>query len=88
MDPVTGVIFGAAITGVCGIIIEIIRRPERKKINEAHYQLTQNGGKSYPPTIPDQLHSINKKLEGQDLILIDLKQKLDRHIEWHLEQKK
>lgn len=87
MDPVSGAILTAAIAGICSIVVAFIARPSRQKLNELHHQATQNGGRNNPPTIPDQLHHINKKLEGQDLILIDLKNKLERHIEWHLEKK-
>lgn len=80
MDPVLGVILGAAIAGVASIVVAIIQRPDRKKINELHFQTTQNGGKNSPPTIPDQLHVIDTKLDT-------LAEKVNRHIEWHLEQK-
>lgn len=87
MDPVTGVILGAAITGICGIVIEIIRRPQRAKIDETHRQLTTNHHVSSPPTALDKLDSIERRLEGQDLILLDVKETLNRHIEWHMGKK-
>jgi hypothetical protein len=80
MDPVSGTILAAAIGGLCSIVVALIMRGDRRKINETHQQTTQNGGKNNPPTIPDRLHNI----EGS---LIDLNEKLSRHIEWHLEQK-
>ena len=80
MDPVSGVILAAAVTGLCSIVVAIITRPDRKKIRESHFALTQNGGKNSPPTVPDRLHNIEDKLD-------DLADKFSRHIEWHLEQK-
>lgn len=80
MDPVSGAILCAAIAGVCSIIVAVVTRPDRKKLNETHQQTTQNGGKNNPPTIPDQLHVINDKLDA-------LGEKFNRHIEWHLENK-
>lgn len=81
MDPVSGAIIGAAIAGVCSIIVALITRSDRQKIRETHFQTTQNGGKNNPPTIPDQLHRIDDKLDS-------LTEKFNRHIEWHLENKK
>lgn len=80
MDPVSGAILGAAVAGLSAIIASWIGRPSRQKINETHHQTTQNGGRNNPPTIPDQLHKIDTKVDA----LID---RLDRHIEWHMEQK-
>jgi hypothetical protein len=80
MDPVVGIILGAAITGLCGIIIELIRRPDRKKVEETHRQLTTNHHVSSPPTVLDKLdtlvHQVNR-----------LETKFDKHIDWHMEQK-
>ena len=45
MDPVSGAIIGAAIAGVCSIIVALITRSDRQKIRETHFQTTQNGGK-------------------------------------------
>lgn len=80
MDPVSGAILTAAIAGVCSIIVALIARGDRKKINELHHQATQNGGRNNPPTIPDQLHNIDEKVDA-------LIERFDRHIEWHLGQK-
>lgn len=80
MDPVSGAIIGAAIAGFCSIVVALITRPDRRKINETHQQTTQNGGRNTPPTIPDRLHVIEDKLDT----VID---KFDRHIEWHMENK-
>ena len=80
MDPVSGAILCAAIAGAASIAVAVITRPDRQKLNETHHQTTQNGGKNSPPTIPDQLHDVNDKLDG-------LIERFDRHIEWHLEQK-
>lgn len=80
MDPVTGAIIGAAIAGFCSIIVALITRPDRKRLKETHHTVTQNGGKNYPPTIPDRLHNIEEKLD-------DIGDKFTRHIEWHLENK-
>lgn len=80
MDPVSGAILGAAIAGFCSIVVALITRPDRKKLTETHHQTTQNGGKNRPPTIPDQLHTINEKVDA-------LIERFDRHIEWHLGNK-
>lgn len=81
MDPISGAIIAAAIAGVCSIIVALITRPDRKRLRETHQQTTQNGGKNYPPTIPDRLHNIESKLD-------DIGEKFNRHIEWHLEKDK
>jgi hypothetical protein len=80
MDPVSGAILCAAIAGACSIAVALITRPDRKKLEETHHQTTQNGGKNSPPTIPDQLHILDDKLDK-------LIERFDGHIEWHLEQK-
>lgn len=80
MDPVSGAIIGAAIAGVCSIIVALITRGDRQRLKETHHQTTQNGGKNNPPTIPDRLHNIEEKID-------DLGDKINRHIEWHLENK-
>jgi hypothetical protein len=80
MDPVSGAILGAAIAGLSSIIVAFVTKPDRQRLKEAHHIITQNGGHSSPPTIPDQLHTINDKLDC-------LTDKLNRHIEWHLEEK-
>jgi hypothetical protein len=87
MDPVSGVILAAAVTGLCSIVVALLTRPSRAKINETHRQLTTNHHISSPPTALDKLDSIDRRLEGQDLILMDVKETLQRHIEWHMEQK-
>lgn len=81
MDPVSGAVLAAAIAGVCSIVVALITRPDRKKLNETHQQTTQNGGRNNPPTIPDRLHNIEDSIEK-------LSDKFDRHIEWHLENRK
>lgn len=81
MEPVTGAIVASLIAAAASIIVALITRQDRKRLKETHYQTTQNGGKNYPPTIPDQLHVINDKLD-------DLSDKFTRHIEWHLENRK
>lgn len=81
MDPVSGAIIGAAIAGVCSIIVALITRPDRQKLRETHHVVTQNGGLNSPPTIPDRLHNIEDKLD-------QLGEKFNRHIEWHLEKDK
>lgn len=81
MDPVSGAVLTAAIAGVCSIVVALITRADRKILKETHQQTTQNGGKNSPPTIPDRLHNI------EDSIKV-LGEKFDRHIEWHLENRK
>ena len=81
MDPVSGAILGASIAGVCSIIVALITRPDRQRLKETHFQTTRNGGKNSPPTIPDRLHNIEDKLD-------QLGEKFNRHIEWHLEERK
>lgn len=94
MDPVSGAILTAAIAGFCSIIVALIARGDRKKVAETHRQLTTNHHVSSPPTALDKLDSIqtaveelHRRQDGQDLILIDVKKTLNRHIEWHMEKK-
>lgn len=78
MDPI---VLAALIAAVGSIITTIILAiTGRKKINETHFQTTQNGNRNNPPTIPDRLHTIDTKVDA----LID---RFDKHIEWHLENK-
>lgn len=81
MDPVSGAIIGALIAAVASIIVALITRPDRKRLKESHFALTQNGGRNNPPTVPDRLHNIEDKIDV-------LAEKFNRHIEWHLENKK
>jgi hypothetical protein len=87
MDPVSGAILTAAIAGVCSIVVAIIARGPNKKIAETHRQLTTNHHVSSPPTALDKLDSIQKTQEEHALILLDVKDSLARHIEWHMEKK-
>jgi hypothetical protein len=94
MDPVSGAILCAAIAGLCSILVAFIARADRKKVAETHRQLTTNHHVSSPPTSLDKLDSIQAGLEelhrrqdGTDLMLMDVKETLSRHIEWHMEKK-
>ena len=94
IDPVSGAILAAAIAAVASILVALINRPSRKKIDETHRQLTTNHHVSSPPTALDKLDTIatridelHRRQDGQDLILFDVKDNLTRHIEWHMEKK-
>lgn len=87
MDPVTGAILTAAIAGFCSIVVALVTRGNRAKIDETHRQLTTNHHVSSPPTALDKLDSIQKTQEEHALILLDVKETLARHIEWHMEKK-
>jgi hypothetical protein len=80
MDPVSGTVLAAAIASVASIVVAAITRPSRTKLEEIRFQTTQNGGKNDPPTIPDQLHNLDTKVDA-------LIERFDRHIEWHMEKK-
>ena len=87
MDPVSGAILCAAIAGACSILVALLTRPNRAKIDETHRQLTTNHHVSSPPTALDKLDSIQKTQQEHALILLDVKETLARHIEWHMEKK-
>jgi hypothetical protein len=87
MDPVSGAILCAAIAGLCSILVAVLTRPNRVKIDETHRQLTTNHHVSSPPTALDKLDSIQQTQQEHALILLDVKETLNRHIEWHMGKK-
>lgn len=88
MDPVTGAIICAAIAGACSILVAALTRPMKAKVDETHRQLTTNHHISSPPTALDKLDSIQQKQDEHALILLDVKETLARHIEWHMGDRK
>lgn len=57
----TGGLLGAFWTFV---IMPQIRQEIVKPVRETHQQITENGGRNDPPTLPDRFHALQESVDG------------------------
>ena len=77
----------AVISGGCLVVVAFIQiRGQRQqskmstKVSETHHQVTTNSHSSSEPTMLDRLDDVHRAV-------YEVQERLDRHLEWHAEEK-
>lgn len=61
------------------IILPQIRLEVVKPVQETHQQVTENGGRNDPPTLPDKLHTIQESVDDLHATVGTLDERDERH---------
>jgi flagellar basal body-associated protein FliL len=82
----------ALIAAASSIIVAIMTAKQNGKINETHKQVTVNSHSSANPTVLDLISDVKEEQVRVRVELSDHKQAvseaIERHLEWHLGEKK